>query len=136
MNEADALDIVQYAIWTVLTASGPAVAVAMLVGIGIALIQALTQIQEITLTFVPKIVAIMLVVALHRPVHRQPDLGLHQRHLRAHRERVLDAIPGKCGSAFPEELPNSETRLQPARFRLDCEATDPRQHLTGRPCAE
>ena len=59
MNEADALDIVQFAVWTVLTASAPVVLVAMAVGIGIALIQALTQIQEITLTFVPKIVAIM-----------------------------------------------------------------------------
>ena len=67
MNEADALDIVQYAIWTVLTASAPVVLVAMVVGIGIALIQALTQVQEITLTFVPKIVAIMLVVALTGP---------------------------------------------------------------------
>ena len=67
MNEADALDIVQYAVWTVLTASAPVVLVAMIVGIGIALIQALTQIQEITLTFVPKIVAIMLVVAFTGP---------------------------------------------------------------------
>jgi len=67
MNEADALDIVQYAIWTVLTASAPVVLVAMVVGIGIALVQALTQIQEITLTFVPKIVAISLVVALTGP---------------------------------------------------------------------
>ncbi|ODT06001.1 MAG: flagellar biosynthetic protein FliQ [Mesorhizobium sp. SCN 65-20] len=67
MNEADALDLVQFAIWTVLTASGPAVAAAMLVGVGIALVQALTQIQEITLTFVPKIVAIMLVTALTGP---------------------------------------------------------------------
>lgn len=67
MNEADALDIAQFAIWTVLTASGPAVAVAMFVGVGIAFVQALTQIQEITLTFVPKIVAIMLVVALTGP---------------------------------------------------------------------
>jgi flagellar biosynthetic protein FliQ len=63
MNEADALDIVQYAIWTVLTCAGPAVAVAMVVGVAIALIQALTQVQEITLTFVPKIVAILVVVA-------------------------------------------------------------------------
>ena len=67
MNEADALDIVQYAVWTVLTASAPVVLVAMVVGIGIALVQALTQIQEITLTFVAKIVAIMLVVALTGP---------------------------------------------------------------------
>lgn len=67
MNEADALEIVQYAIWTVLTASAPAVIVAMVVGIAIAFLQALTQIQEITLTFVPKIVAILLVVALSAP---------------------------------------------------------------------
>ena len=39
----------------------------MLVGVAIALVQALTQIQEITLTFVPKIVAIMLVVAFTGP---------------------------------------------------------------------
>jgi flagellar biosynthetic protein FliQ len=67
MNEADALDIVQFAIWTVLTASGPAVGIAMVVGIAIALVQALTQIQEITLTFVPKIVAILLAVAFTGP---------------------------------------------------------------------
>ncbi|MDO9306795.1 MAG: flagellar biosynthesis protein FliQ [Pseudomonadota bacterium] len=67
MNEADALDIVQAAIWTVLVASAPAVAAAMLVGIGIALLQALTQVQEITLTFVPKIVAILLALLLTGP---------------------------------------------------------------------
>ncbi len=67
MNEADALDLVQFAIWTVLTASGPAVAIAMVVGIVIALFQALTQIQEVTLTFVPKIVAILLAVAFTGP---------------------------------------------------------------------
>ena len=63
MNQADALDIVQYAIWTVLVTSAPAVLIAMVVGVGIALVQALTQVQEITLTFVPKIVAILIVIA-------------------------------------------------------------------------
>lgn len=67
MNEADALDIVQSAIWTVLICSGPAVFVAMFVGVGIAFIQALTQVQEITLTFVPKIVAILVTVAISAP---------------------------------------------------------------------
>lgn len=67
MNEADALDIVQFAIWTVLTASAPAVVVAMVVGVGIAFFQALTQVQEITLTFVPKIIAILLAVAFSAP---------------------------------------------------------------------
>mgnify|MGYP001294648845 FL=1 len=67
MNEADALDLLQFAIWTVLIASGPAVLAAMVIGVGIALFQALTQIQEITLTFVPKIVVILLVVAFTGP---------------------------------------------------------------------
>jgi flagellar biosynthetic protein FliQ len=63
MNQADAIDIVQSAIWTVVVASGPAVAAAMAVGIIIALLQALTQVQEMTLTFIPKIIAILLVAA-------------------------------------------------------------------------
>ena len=67
MNPADALDIGQAAIWTVLLASSPGVIAAMLVGITIALLQALTQVQEITLTFVPKIIAILLVTALTAP---------------------------------------------------------------------
>ncbi len=67
MNEADALDIVQKSIWTILIASGPAVFVAMFVGVGIAFLQALTQVQEITLTFVPKIIAILVTVAISAP---------------------------------------------------------------------
>lgn len=67
MNEADALELVQNAIWTVIVASGPAVFVAMAVGVGIAFIQALTQVQEITLTFVPKIIAILVTVAVSAP---------------------------------------------------------------------
>ncbi len=67
MNEADALDIVQSAIWTVILASAPAVGAAMVVGVAIALLQALTQIQEITLTFIPKILVILVVVALTGP---------------------------------------------------------------------
>lgn len=64
MNEADALELMQKAVWTIMVGSGPAVATAMVVGICVALFQALTQIQEMTLTFVPKIVAVMLVLAL------------------------------------------------------------------------
>lgn len=67
MNEADALDLVQEAIWTVIIASGPAVAAAMAVGLAIALLQALTQIQEMTLTFIPKIVVMLLVLILTAP---------------------------------------------------------------------
>ncbi|WP_267426828.1 flagellar biosynthesis protein FliQ [Methylobacterium sp. GC_Met_2] len=64
MNELDALELVRTAIWTIIIASGPAVGAAMLVGILIALFQALTQIQEVTLTFVPKIVVVLIVMVL------------------------------------------------------------------------
>lgn len=64
MNEADAIEIAQSAVWTVIAAAGPAVAAAMVIGIVIALLQALTQVQEVTLTFIPKILAILIVTAL------------------------------------------------------------------------
>ncbi|KZL17764.1 Flagellar biosynthetic protein FliQ [Pseudovibrio axinellae] len=67
MNEADALDLVRTAIWTVITATGPTVGAAMFVGLIIALFQALTQIQEMTLTFIPKIVVIFIVIAMTGP---------------------------------------------------------------------
>jgi len=67
VNEADALEIVRSAIWTIIIGSGPAVGGAMLIGIIIALFQALTQIQEMTLTFVPKIVVILIALTVAAP---------------------------------------------------------------------
>ncbi|VTZ23933.1 Flagellar biosynthetic protein FliQ [Methylocella tundrae] len=67
MNEADALELIRSAIWTIIVGSGPAVGAAMVVGLVIALFQALTQIQETTLTFVPKIVVIFLVLTVGAP---------------------------------------------------------------------
>jgi flagellar biosynthetic protein FliQ len=64
MNAVDAIDLVQSSIFTVLIAAAPAVGVAMVVGLVIALLQALTQVQEMTLTFIPKIIAILVVAAL------------------------------------------------------------------------
>ncbi len=67
MNEADALELLRAAIWTIIIGSGPAVASAMIVGLVIALLQALTQVQEMTLTFVPKIVVIFLALMIGAP---------------------------------------------------------------------
>ena len=67
MNQADALDIIQSALWTVIVASGPAIGAAMAIGIVIALLQALTQVQEMTLTFIPKIIAILVICSLTAP---------------------------------------------------------------------
>jgi flagellar biosynthetic protein FliQ len=64
VNEGDAIDLVQSAIWMVVLGAGPAVGAAMAVGVTIALFQALTQIQEMTLTFVPKMIAVFVAGAL------------------------------------------------------------------------
>ncbi|PWL04498.1 flagellar export apparatus protein FliQ, partial [Candidatus Liberibacter asiaticus] len=56
MNEADVLEIARAAMWTILSSSAPVLFSAMFLGILIAFLQALTQIQEVTLTFVPKII--------------------------------------------------------------------------------
>ncbi len=68
MGEADAMKLVQDALWAVIVGSGPAVGAAMAVGIVIALIQALTQVQEATLTFVPKILAVFAAMLLLAPI--------------------------------------------------------------------
>ncbi len=66
MNGAEVLDVARDGIWTLLWVAGPLMIVALVVGVVISLIQALTQIQEMTLAFVPKILAIFvaLIVAL------------------------------------------------------------------------
>ena len=64
MTEGDVLDLVQAALWTTLLVAGPVVGSAMAVGVAIALLQALTQVQEMTLTFVPKLVVAFAVFSL------------------------------------------------------------------------
>ena len=64
MNESDAFDLIQLSFWVILKGSGPAVGAAMIVGLIVALLQALTQIQEMTLTFIPKIIAIFVALAV------------------------------------------------------------------------
>jgi len=64
VNEGDAIDLVQSAIWMIVVGAGPAVGAAMVVGVAIALLQALTQVQEMTLTFVPKMIAVFVAASL------------------------------------------------------------------------
>lgn len=60
MTPADIYATIADMFWSVLRASGPVLALALVTGLVIAFFQALTQIQEMTLTFVPKIVVIFL----------------------------------------------------------------------------
>lgn len=60
MNEAELLDISREAIIVILKLGGPAMLLALITGVAISVFQALTQIQEQTLTFMPKIIVIFL----------------------------------------------------------------------------
>lgn len=64
MNPADVVDLLNLAMWTLAVASGPALLAAMVTGTTIAVLQALTQVQEVTLTFVPKIIAVLLAILM------------------------------------------------------------------------
>jgi flagellar biosynthetic protein FliQ len=67
MNTTDVLEISREAIWVMLKISAPLMLVALVVGLVISLVQALTQIQEQTLTFVPKILLLFAVFVLTIP---------------------------------------------------------------------
>ena len=60
MNNQEIYHFFADTVWAVLLGSGPVLAIALVVGLVISFVQALTQVQEMTLTFVPKIVAIFL----------------------------------------------------------------------------
>jgi flagellar biosynthetic protein FliQ len=68
MNGAEVLDVGRDAIWLTLQLCAPILIVGLVVGVGIGLMQALTQIQEATLVFAPKILAIFLSLLIFLPL--------------------------------------------------------------------
>lgn len=68
MNETEVIETARQAILIAIEISAPTMLVGLVVGVSIALVQALTQIQEITLVFVPKIIAIFFALFLFLPV--------------------------------------------------------------------
>lgn len=67
MTGAEVLDLARDGILTLILVSSPMLLVALLVGVAISLLQALTQIQEMTLVFVPKILAVFLALLVALP---------------------------------------------------------------------
>ena len=67
MTGAVVLDLAREGIWVMIFVGAPMLIVGLVVGVVIALFQALTQIQEQTLVFVPKILAIFVVMLLTLP---------------------------------------------------------------------
>jgi flagellar biosynthetic protein FliQ len=76
MTPAETLDFAREAIWVLLEIAAPAMITALVVGLAIGLLQALTQIQEQTLVFVPKIVSIFIVLLIALPFAGQAMSGL------------------------------------------------------------
>jgi flagellar biosynthetic protein FliQ len=86
MSGVEVLDISRDGIWVMILVAAPMMIVGLVVGVVIALFQALTQIQEMTLSFVPKVLIIFLSVLLFMPFMLST--------MTAFTERMADRIVG------------------------------------------
>ena len=68
MNAAEVLDVGRDALWLTIQLCAPILIVGLVVGVVIGLFQALTQIQEATLIFAPKILALFVALLLFMPL--------------------------------------------------------------------
>lgn len=68
MSGAEVLDVARDALWLTIQLCAPVLIVSLVVGVGIGLLQALTQIQEQTLVYAPKIIAIFLAILVFLPL--------------------------------------------------------------------
>ncbi|MBN23232.1 MAG: flagellar biosynthetic protein FliQ [Bdellovibrionaceae bacterium] len=67
MDESAVIEIGTQAIKIIASLAGPMLIAAMLVGIAVSVMQAITQINEATLTFIPKMIAVIVVLAVMAP---------------------------------------------------------------------
>ena len=68
MDPTDAMELARAGLMVTLTIAGPMLIASLIVGVAIGLFQALTQIQEMTLTFVPKLVVLGVVMLASLPM--------------------------------------------------------------------
>ena len=67
MNELIIIDMAREALKTALYVAAPALCVSMIVGLSVSIFQVVTSLQDQTVAFVPKVMAVMLVVVLSFP---------------------------------------------------------------------
>jgi len=79
VTETEAIDVARSALIVILQIGAPVMLIALAVGLVISLVQALTQIQEMTLTFVPKILVIFVSMIFLMPFMLQTLIGFTQR---------------------------------------------------------
>ena len=69
MTGLDVIDIARASLWVVIQIASPLLLIALIIGVVVSLLQALTQVQEFTLTFIPKIMAILLALFFLLPFY-------------------------------------------------------------------
>lgn len=76
MTGAEAIDLARDSMWVLVVVAGPTMLVGLVVGVVVGVFQALTQVQEATLVFVPKIMSIFAAVILLLPFMAASMSGL------------------------------------------------------------
>ena len=79
MEATEVLEVIRDGIYVLIIISAPIMLTALFVGLIVALFQALTQIQEATLTFVPKVLAMLLVLVITMPFILEQLTGFSNR---------------------------------------------------------
>ena len=79
MNSVDFIEVSREGLYVMLKIGAPIMLVALLTGLTISLVQALTQIQEMTLAFVPKILVIFLSLLIFLPFMMTTLMTFSQR---------------------------------------------------------
>ena len=69
MTGLDVIDVARSSLWVALQVVSPLLLIALVVGVGVSLFQALTQVQEITLTFIPKILSVLVALFFLLPLY-------------------------------------------------------------------
>ncbi|NLS97391.1 MAG: flagellar biosynthesis protein FliQ [Planctomycetaceae bacterium] len=87
MSPEDAIDLARRAIWVAVLIGSPVLLAGMVVGLIVGLLQALTQIQEQTIAFVPKLVAMVAVLSLTLP--------WLITHMLQYTTELINGIPGR-----------------------------------------
>ncbi len=104
MNAADAVALFQKALWMAVLLSAPMLLFGLVAGLIISIFQAVTQIQEMTLSFIPKVLAVVLSLFLFLPWMLNQNDPLRDRDLRADRPGAVSAdaaIRAGRGEAAP-----------------------------------
>lgn len=76
MSSGEVVTILQRALWTTLAVGGPIVAGTLAVGLLVSILQAATQVNEATLTFVPKLVVVAIILLVLGPGMLETLVGL------------------------------------------------------------